>query len=184
MRPISRPWVGASYAVVGGGGLLIGATSGLVTAMLNIDDSKYAKSINQNLAKVSESYDLQGDLHAQLEAMIPPEYIRDRQSADVLVSPVLSQIEVEHPSEKTMYLHIVGNLIFSWGENDDEGYVGSAQFEYDSAPARVKDWSSEDGQMYAEYILAGVNDIAQQMTERIVLRIENGPQILEIRETD
>ena len=79
-----------------------------------------------------------------------------------------------------MYLRLNGNLIYSWGQSGNQEYFGAAELDYKSPKALLVEWDGLYGRMYEEAVLDGVDDVVRQMSQRLLVRIKPGPQILEV----
>ena len=174
------PLAGLCISGLGLAGVLTGGAGGLIHGAVNDAEGKYAESINKNLANIGEKYDLQNEILIRLKSEVPSEYVLEPKKADIVVSPILSQINVEQPDAERMYLRLTGNLVFSWSTNDGEEYFGRAEFDYKSTTANVKEWHRSRGRMYTESVFAGMDDLVNQMSERILVRLKHGSQTLEI----
>lgn len=177
------PLVGLCISGIGLIGALSGGAGGLIYGLGTAAEGKYANRINANLSKIEEKYVLQQEMLNRLTAQVPVNFILPPAQADIIVSPVLSAINVEQPDEESMYLLITGYLVFSWRQDGGE-YFGKAEFDHKSPTASIVKWNGNYGKMYEDAILGGMDDLVLQMNHRLTARINRGAQSIEIKGTE
>jgi len=177
----TRPLAGLCISGLGLAGILSGGAGGLIYGLGTAAEGKHADSINANLSKLEVKYALQQEMLSRLTTQVPADFTLPPGQADVIVSPVLSGINVEQPDEEYMYLRITGNLVFSWRQNGGEEYFGKAEFDYKSSTASVIEWNGNYGKMYDDAVLEGMDDLVRQMNNRLTARINRGAQSIEIK---
>ncbi|MCX2982056.1 hypothetical protein EYC98_14430 [Halieaceae bacterium IMCC14734] len=174
------PLAGLCISTMGMAGMVTGGAGGLIYGAATAAEGEHADSINRNLASVSDKYDYQLEMHNRLISQVPADETRQREQADIIVSPLLSSITVQQLDDEEMYLVLTGNLIFSWTHSNGEEYFGKAKFDYKSATAPIVQWNENQGAMYEEAILDGLQDLAEKMAERVSARIVRGEQNIKI----
>ena len=175
------PLVGLCISGIGLIGALSGGAGGLIYGLGTAAEGKYADRINANLGKVEEKYVLQQEMLSRLTSQVPANFILPPAQADIIVSPVLSGVNVEQPDEDHMYLLITGYLVFSWQQDGGEEYFGKAEFDYKSPTALIVKWNGNYGKMYEDAILGGMDDLVLQMNHRLTARINRGAQSIEVK---